>query len=301
MNKKAKIATFIISSNTHPATRNINAQKKIYLKFQQNIFWYRQGNKEQLNGKKANLINNDLFLDISDDTLNMGKKTLMALEWAENNLDYDFIVRPTPSSYVNFKNLENFIDANFKSDDIVYAGKIQVTNDKNGNQIEFVSGSTLLLSKKCVQIIIENKNLWDHSYWDDVGLSLLLKEAEVSSFNVERCNIPGNPYLNNVPLGYYQYRCRADNHYGYPRFIESHVLKYIHNVSNGQDYSKIKKSFYSGLIKISRYVYIYQFGWKVYSFLRKLFKLLLPKKVYLYLKNKFIKQITSFKLIRFKT
>ena len=131
MNKKAKIATFIISSNTHPATRNIKAQKKIYLKFQQNIFWYRQGNKDQLNGKKANLINNDLFLDISDDTLNMGKKTLMALEWAENNIDYDFIVRPTPSSYVNFKNLENFIDANFKSDDIVYAGKIQATNDKN--------------------------------------------------------------------------------------------------------------------------------------------------------------------------
>ena len=157
MNKKAKIATLIISSNTHPATRNIKAQKKIYLKFQKNIFWYRQGNKDQLNGTKANLINNDLFLDISDDTLNMGKKTLMALEWAENNIDYDFIVRPTPSSYVNFKNLENFIDANFKSDDIVYAGKIQATNDKNGNQIEFVSGSTLLLSKKCVQIIIENK------------------------------------------------------------------------------------------------------------------------------------------------
>ena len=62
MNKKAKIATLIISSNTYPATRNIKAQKKIYLKFQKNIFWYRQGNKDQLNGTKANLINNDLFL-----------------------------------------------------------------------------------------------------------------------------------------------------------------------------------------------------------------------------------------------
>jgi hypothetical protein len=301
MNKKIKIATFIISSNTHPAIRNIKAQKKIYLNFQKNIFWYRQGNKNQLSGKKANLINNDLFLDISDDTLSMGKKTLMALEWAENNIDYDFIVRPTPSSYVNFKNLENFINSNFKLDDIVYAGKIQATNDKNGNQIEFVSGSTLLLSKKCVQIIIKNKNLWDHSYWDDVGLSLLLKKAKVPSFNVERSDIPGNPYLNNVSLGYYQYRCRADNHYGYPRFIESHVLKYIHKVSNGEDYSRIKKFIYSGLIEILRNIYIYQFGWKVYSLFRKLFKLLLPKKVYLYLKNKFIKQITSFKLIRFKT
>jgi hypothetical protein len=81
-----KIATFIISSSTYPAVRNVKAQKKIYLDSQnqlENIFWYRQGDKDQLCGKTANLIENDLFLDISDDTLSMGKKTLLALEWAD--------------------------------------------------------------------------------------------------------------------------------------------------------------------------------------------------------------------------
>ena len=39
----------------------------------------------------------------------MGKKTLLALDWLENNRDYDFIVRPTPSSYVNLNNLHNYI------------------------------------------------------------------------------------------------------------------------------------------------------------------------------------------------
>ena len=138
-----KIATFIISSSTYPAVRNVKAQKKIYLDSQnhlENIFWYRQGDKDQLCGKTANLIKNDLFLDISDDTLSMGKKTLLALEWAEENIDYDFIVRPTPSSYVNFNNLEKFIDDNLRSKDIVYAGSIQETKDNDGNKITFVSG-----------------------------------------------------------------------------------------------------------------------------------------------------------------
>ena len=77
-----KIATLIISSNTYPATRNTKAQKKIYLnssKPQKDIYWYRQGERSQLSGKSSNLIGNDLFLDISDDTLSMGKKQLWRL------------------------------------------------------------------------------------------------------------------------------------------------------------------------------------------------------------------------------
>ena len=104
-------------------------------------------------------------------------------------LDYDFIVRPTPSSFVHFSNLENSLK-NFTLDEVVYAGTIQSTNDKYGNKLDFVSGSTLVLSKKCIQLIFENKNLWDHSYWDDVGLAILLKKINVKAFNVDvsRCS-----------------------------------------------------------------------------------------------------------------
>tara|TARA_Y100000389_G_scaffold92538_1_gene89269 strand:+ start:23677 stop:24591 length:915 start_codon:yes stop_codon:yes gene_type:complete len=299
-----KVATFIISSNTYPATRNIKAQKKIYLNsknLEDNIFWYKQGSKKQLDGKKSNLIGNDLFLDISDDTLNMGKKTLSAFQWAEDNLDYDFIVRPTPSSYVNFKTLNLFINKNFNSQDIVYAGTIQSTKDNDGNFVNFVSGSTLVLSKKCIQLILKNKDLWDHSYWDDVGLAILLNKLKVKAFHVDRFDVPGNPYRINVPLEFHQYRCRADNHYGYPRFIESHVLKYINHLSNGKEYTKLQKYLYWTLVEASKLIYVYQFGWKAYSFFRLAFKAVLPEKFYLFLKKIFSKQINSFKLIRFKT
>ena len=39
----------------------------------------------------------------------MGMKTLLAFEWLEQNYEYDFVVRPTPSSYINHDNLVNFI------------------------------------------------------------------------------------------------------------------------------------------------------------------------------------------------
>lgn len=301
MFSKIKVATLIISSNTYPANRNVRAQKKIYANSKSSIYWYRQGHKDQLNGKQSNLIGNDLFLDVSDNSISMGKKTLMAFEWAEKNLDYDFIVRPTPSSFVHFSNLEKFIKKNFTLDEVVYAGTIQSTNDKYGNKLDFVSGSTLVLSKKCIQLILENKNLWDHSYWDDVGLAILLKKINVKAFNADRFDVPGNPYLKNIPMDFYQYRCRADNHYGYPRLIESHVLKYVNELSIGNKHSKFKKYFFMSLIEVSKFVYIYQFGWKVYSLIRATLRNILPKKLYRFIKKLFSKQVESFKHIRFKT
>ena len=81
----------------------------------------------------------------------------MAFEWAEKNLDYDFIVRPTPSSFVHFSNLEKFIKKNFTLDEVVYAGTIQSTNDKYGNKLDFVSGSTLVLSKNVFSLFLRIK------------------------------------------------------------------------------------------------------------------------------------------------
>ena len=62
------------------------------------------------------IIGNDLFLNVNDDTLSMGKKTIMAFDWALKNIDFDFFIRPTPSSYVNYSNLERYLKTNFLTD-----------------------------------------------------------------------------------------------------------------------------------------------------------------------------------------
>ena len=231
MTNDLKIATLVISSNTYPAVRNSKMQKKLFFSDSFNkelTFWYKSGTKKNLEGERFMLIENDLLIDTSDNTRNMGMKTLLAFEWLEQNLDYDFVVRPTPSSYINYKNLENYINTNLTNFKYVYAGKLQSTNDKNKQPIDFVSGSTLILNKASIKKILDNKLSWDHTYWDDVALSLLMKDLKIKYQETERFDVTGNPLEQNIPTSFYQYRCRADNHYGYPRYLESTNLLINH-------------------------------------------------------------------------
>ncbi len=298
-----KIATMIISSNTYPAIRNSKMQKKLFLdnSFDKELtFWYKAGEKKNLNGKKFKLLGNDLLIDTSDNTRNMGMKTLLAFEWLEQNCNYDFVVRPTPSSYINYNNLENFIQRNLLNHKYIYAGKLQTTNNKQGQLIDFISGSTLILNKASINKILENKSSWDHAYWDDVALALLMKKLNIEHQDTERFEVTGNPLEQNIPTSYYQYRCRADNHYGYPRYLESVNLKIVHKLSNKQELNKFSIVILSIFYKISKFFYIYQFGWKVYEYSKKVIKKILPQSFYKILKKIFLKQIEDFKNVRFK-
>ena len=297
------IATLVISSNTYPAYRNSKVQKKLF--FSQSVdkdltFWYRGSKPMELNNEKYKLKKNDLIIDTDDSTLNMGLKTLLAFEWLLDNRDFDYIVRPTPSSYVNFKNLKNFIKENLLNENFVYCGKIQSTNDKNSNKIDFVSGSTLILNKNSVIKIIENKDMWDHSYWDDVALSLLMSKININFQTGKRFDVEGNPFVKEVPLDHYQYRCRADNHYSFPRFLEASSLKIIHKLTYEKKINIFIKLCLDFYYKISKFFYIYQFGWKVFVLFRKILKTVIPKNVYKLFKKKFQKNINHFKHIRFK-
>jgi hypothetical protein len=303
MKQDLKIATLVISSNTYPASRNSRVQKKLF--FEQSAdkdltFWYRGANPKDLNKEIYKLEKNDLVINTDDSTLNMGLKTLLAFEWLLKNRDFDYVVRPTPSSYVNFKNLNRFIIENLLDEDFVYCGKIQTTNDKNSNKIEFVSGSTFILNKNSVIKIVENKKMWDHSYWDDVALSLLMSQINIKFQTGRRYDVEGNPFAKDIPLEHYQYRCRADNHYSYPRFLEATSLKTIHKITYKKQVNFIKKLIVIFYYKFSKFFYVYQFGWKMFIIIRKTFKLLIPKKIYKLTKKKFKKNIDQFKHVRFK-
>lgn len=299
-----EIATLIISSNTYPAKRNSDMQKKIFFEqdFDKNLtYWYKAGLETELLGSRFKTFENDLLINTDDGTTNMGLKTLMAFEWLEENKKYDFVVRPTPSSYLNYSNLYNHISTNFNDVEYVYSGKIQSTNDKTGSKINFVSGSTLILNRNTVLKVLKNKDLWDHSYWDDVALYMLLRELEITPQPFERYDIRGNAITENIPLNFYQYRCRADNHYNYPRFLETTNMKVVHKITNNLKIRKIEKFLLKLYYFFAKLFYIYQFGWKAYLIVRNVVKIILPQRIYSLIKLKFSKQIESFKHIRFKT
>lgn len=304
MENDLKIATMVISSNTYPAQRNSKMQKKLFL--DQNInpnltFWYKSGEKKVLGNQKYHLNNDkDLLIDTNDGSRNMGLKTILAFEWLIKNRDFEFLVRPTPSSYINFKNLELFIKSNLLNYEKVYCGKLQSTFNKEGKKIEFVSGSTYILNKQSVIEIIENKESWDHEQWDDVALSLLMNQLNIKPQLTERFDVEGNALIQDIDVSYYQYRCRADNHYFYPRYLEAYNMEIVHKICSEIKINKFYKTYMKFFFNFSKYFYIYEFSWKVYKIFRFVLKKILPNNFFIYLKNKYIKKIMNFKHIKFK-
>ena len=303
MGNEINIATLVISSETYPAIRNSKAQKKVFFEqsFDKNLtYWYKGSSNYQDSDQKFDIKGNELIIATDDSTINMGQKTLLAFEWLLNNRNFDYLVRPTPSSYINFRNLHEFISKNLINEEYVYCGKIQSTNDNDNNKFSFVSGSTFILNKKSVEKILKNKDLWDNSYWDDVALAKLMEKLDIKYQHGDRHDVPGNPFSEFIPIDQYQYRCRADNHYSYPRFLESISLKIVHKFSNELKVSFFEKASLKFLFKVSKTFYIYQFGWKLFLIIKQILKLFLPQKLYLFLKGIFQSSIDRFKHVRFK-
>ena len=293
----------VITSDTYPAKRNSNTQKKLYKNSENTnemTVWYSGGGLDQDEKFLYDSVNRDLKLKCSDDTRQMGQKTILAFEWAIENVEFKYLIRPTPSSFVNLSYLERLYKEILDQEDIVYAGTVQTIEYENKPKLIFVSGSTLIFNKKCVELIIKNQNKWDHSLWDDVALSKLMTELEIKPIDVQRFDIKGNIFRQEVDTENYQFRCRADNHYNYPRFIEAYLLKIVYKLVNNITISSYVKKFYNYYFEILKLFYIREFSWKIYLKIKYVIKKLLPKNVYNYLKSKFIKNINDFKHKRFK-
>ena len=297
------LSILVLSSNTYPSVRNSKEQKKILLN-QPNgtdeIYWYKQGTTDTLKGKNASLIDNDLFIDADDSSLGMGFKTLLAFEWMLKNSNFKYLFRTNTSSFVWIDNLKKFIDTNYSNSEYVYSGLLHSTNDKDKKNIDFASGSGFLLNRKTVELIVEKQKDWEHEYWDDVSLGLLLRKNNISPQEGFRFDIKGNVYKQEIDLKSYHFRCRIDNHYNYPRFLEKYVLRYLSNLFSNNKQIKIFNSMSSFVFEISRILYIHQFGWKVFMNLRKILKSILPIFLYSKLKKILNNKITKFKLKRFK-
>ena len=293
----------VITSDTYPATRNSKAQKKIYRPHEDKsklVVWYSGGYKG-LNSKYSyDPVSRDLVLNCSDDSRSMGLKTIMAFEWALENVEFEYIIRPTPSSYINFPYLRKLYGEKFFNQKFLYAGTVQNIEYQDKPNLQFVSGSTLILKKPCVELIVENQDKWDHDLWDDLALSKVMHELNIKPLDIKRFNIEGNIFRQEIDLKNYQFRCRADTHFNYPRYIEAHLLKIISKLVNNTYIHPIQKIIYYYYFELLKTIYIREFSWKLYLKIRKVLKRILPSLVYNKVKMIFSKKIIKFQYKRFK-
>ena len=300
---KVQSLMMVITSDTYPATRNSKAQKKIYSPHEdqnQLVVWYSGGSKDLNSNYSYDPVGRDLVLNCSDDSRSMGLKTIMAFEWALENVEFEYLIRPTPSSYVNFPYLQKLYSEKFFNQKFLYAGTLQSIVYQDKPDVQFVSGSTLILNKSCVELIVKNQDKWDHELWDDVALSKVMQELNIDPLDVKRFNIEGNIFGQEIDLENYQFRCRADTHFNYPRHIEAHLLKIIYKLVNNIYIYPIQRTFYYYYFELLKTVYIKEFSWKLYLKIRKLLKRTLPTMVYNKIKTIFSKKIIKFQYKRFK-
>jgi hypothetical protein len=103
--------------------------------------------------------------------------TLSALEYVRLNFEYDFIVRTNVSSYWNVRNLITVLDGMPKND--LFMGVVGTANVEN-DELDFISGAGMIMSRNIVEKIIENRSKIDFSYIDDVALGILARDLELN-------------------------------------------------------------------------------------------------------------------------
>lgn len=276
----------MLSSNTYPSLRNEKTIKKTWFKDivdDVEVIFYKAGKENKLSGK-------ELKLNVGTKTSDIGLKTIEAFEWSLNNLKFDYLLRTNTSSYINIQNLVDYVNSNFSKDKFLYHGlEMKLKDRRTEKETNFISGSGILFNLNTIKLIVKNKSEVDYKERDDVAIGRLLKEYKVNPTSGFRYDIKGNIYKQHIDKNFYHYRCRIDNHYGYPRFMERYVLKELHNIMKQRKVTKFKKYTLNFLFEFSKLFYIQYPYWKIYIFLKKVLKKLIPQKIYLILKEKLYK------------
>ena len=252
----------ILSSNTYPSVRNSKVQKKIFSndEYRNKILWYKGGTEEQLASKEANLIGRDLYINASDDALGMGDKTIKSFEWLLKNTDFEYLFRTNTSSFIDFRKFEKYISDNIENID--YSGSTLKASE--GDTI--ASGAGFFLSKKNVEIIVNNKKEFNASLPDDVAIARLLSQFNMVPNDLRRKDLKAVPSPGSVfNSDHFHYRCRLDPQYH--RILEPLLMRYLDRVSkNTRFLSFINYYFLKLIFNFSNIQVIYKIIQKYYSF-----------------------------------
>lgn len=168
---------------------------------------------------KKNNTDKIIYLNTQDSFHSMGEKTVEAFEWAINNRQFDYLARPNASCYVRKKKLIEYVQNLPESN--LYLGLIT----KSCYNIDYIwGGGQYILSRDVVELIVKNKEKWNHTYTEDVSLADLLTRLGVPM------NGTGNACsINAKPEGGYSCICYQHNQGGGIDFTDFSDMNKVEN------------------------------------------------------------------------
>lgn len=126
-----------------------------------------------------------IYFPIKESLHTMGEKTLQAYEWALKNREFDYIARVNSSCYVNKKELIKYVQGLPHKE--VFAGLTVNASDKNEKWMW--GGGQYIISRDVIELIVENRALWNHSIMEDVAVSHLINKLYIPYINGKACSI----------------------------------------------------------------------------------------------------------------
>jgi len=132
------------------------------------------------------------------------QKTIKSFEYCLQNFEFDYIYRTNLSSFIDLNKAYHFLENN-KVDYGSCCLDIHI-------DLHFASGCGFILSKKMVNILINNQNLINYKIIDDVAIGeLLIDKLNYNIFNISRYDVQNiNDIIFNNDTHIFHFRCKSD-------------------------------------------------------------------------------------------
>lgn len=227
------VLILVLSSDFHPYDKmiktSIDTWDSIDVEHTETVFYCGASSK-----KDTDKI---IYLPVDNDLFSIGKKTLLAFEWALKNKEFDYISRPQANAYIHKTELVKYIQT-LPDNGVFDTMEVKATDTSE----RYGWGCATLLSRDVVQMVVDNKDKWDHTKMEDVSLSQLIDRLGIPYREGKICSInkTENGYLClcygggenfeftdfkdiNKANGQYWFRCKQD----YNRDMDAYIMKQL--------------------------------------------------------------------------
>lgn len=136
---------------------------------------------------------NTIYAPFSEGYANIGYKTLFAFETLLKT-DFDYLFRVTTSSFVNIPKLNEFVktlptEKYYGGSPIPFNGGGVDDSDKENGPAVCGSGCGYILSRDLVELIVNNKDKWEHRLVDDLAICKFLNDFNVKMVECPRVSV----------------------------------------------------------------------------------------------------------------
>lgn len=225
-----KILILILANDT-PVYLQMQECWKKYMNVNENVkSYFIKYDVEELYDSDVTVCENTIYIKGKMDSLIPGclDKTIKALEYSLNNMEFDYLIRTNMSSVWDINKIHTYLSNNTHS-------CLGVLTKYNNIKKFFISGAGIILSHSVCKNIIDNKHLLDYSIIDDVAIGIILKKLKYEFENFPRFNVMklenGTYNLNKKHKARnYHFRCKTSLEHADTIELMNYTIKLIYKI-----------------------------------------------------------------------